>query len=78
MQILPSAIAAQNKRSISLELAPNHEKNYKPKEDRPIPTQFFWKTPNPTKPPDQMEEIKNMMQTMMKEIVDLKAKVHGQ
>ena len=64
--------------ALTSHIASNHENNDKIHEGRPMPTRFFWKTPNPIKPPDQMEEIKNMIKTMMKEIGDLKAKVHGQ
>ena len=55
-----------------------HNDTNNPKEDSLIPEKFFWKTQNPTKPPDQMEEIKNVMHTMMKEIGELKSKIHGQ
>ena len=63
--------------ALSSHIAPDHENSDKPKKDRPMLKSFFWKTPNPIKPPNQMEEIKNMIQNMTKEIGDLKAKVQG-
>ena len=59
-------------------IASGQDNTNEPKEDTSNPTRVFWKALNPTKPPDQMTEIKNMMNKMMKEIGELKSKINGQ
>ena len=65
-EFLKNPKTPQNKVNPDVSKSTNHTKN-----------QNFWEVPRISRPPDQMKEIKSMMQTMMSDIALLKKKINN-